>query len=295
MRKLSEQSAKKDRQGPEATSSLSVCQNLHHVEQLRQQLLTVQSAVRSLDRFLATTSEVEAGISTLQAKQDPSRQQNEADRERERVSWLAAMEQRLQSAVEQSDSVDSSLKAVGMTLTMDGAAVTCRDAVTSLFQKVEETQNKEAKDNKLFLQGKEKMHENNGENTAEMCQTDNKDDSPLQGRAQKQEHPTLSVMEEESGLEAKKSRLEGENDTTTELDEELKAPAQISEGEVLKTKSQRRRRRRKQVKAEKEEDESLVQRRSALLGVLKEIQGAAEQMGLQEPTLPALQQRYHHL
>ncbi|XP_062293145.1 nesprin-2 isoform X5 [Scomber scombrus] len=295
MRQLSKQSAEEDRQGPEATSSLSFCQNLHssvhHVEQLRQQLLKVHSAVWSLDRFLDTTSEVEAEISTLQAKQDPSRQRNEADREQDRVSWLPAMQQRLQTAVEQSDGVDSSLKAVGMTLTMDGATVTCRDVVTSLSQKVEEKQNKEDKDNTQFPQGKQKMRKNEEVNTAEMCQTDIRDDSPLQGRAQKQQNPTPSVMEEESGSEAKRSRLEGENDTKTEEDEELKAPTQILEGEDLKTKSQRRRRRRKQVKTEKEEDESLVQRRSVLLGALKEIQGAAEQLGLQEPTLPALQQR----
>ena len=297
MRQLSKQSAEEARQEPEATSSLSLCQNLHssvhHVEQLRQQLLKVHSAVWSLDRFLDTTSEVEAEISTLQAKQDPSRQRNEADREQERVSWLPAMQQRLKTAVEQSDGVDSSLKAAGMTLTMDGATVACRDVVTSLSQKVEEKQNKQDKDNKQFPQGKQNMREIEEENTAVMCQTDIRDDSPLQGRAQKQEHPSPSVMEEESGLEAKRSRLEGENDTKTEEDEELNAPTQILEGEVLKTKSQRRRRRRKQVKTEKEEDESLVQRRTVLLGALKEIQGAAEQLGLQEPTLPALQQRYH--
>lgn len=304
MRKLSEQSAEEDRQGPEATSSVSLCQALHssvhHLEQLRQQLEKVQSAACSLDRFLATTSEVEAEIPTLPATQDPGRQRNEPDREQERVSWQETMQQKLQTAVEQSHSVDSTLKAMGMTLIMDGATVTCRDVVTSLSQKVvekglmraEEGENKDDKDNTLFLQGKEKRQEKKENKSAEICQTYIRDDSALQGRAQKQEHPTLRMMEEESGLEAKRSRLEGENDTKTQGEEELKAQTRMFEGEVLKTKDQRRRR-RSQVKTEKEEEESLVQRRFALLGFLKEIQGAAEQLGLQEPTLPALQQRYH--
>ncbi|XP_044232894.1 nesprin-2-like isoform X4 [Thunnus albacares] len=302
MRKLSKQSAEEDRPGLETTSSSSLCQafhsSVHHLEQLRQRLKKVHSAVWSLDHFLATTSEVEAEIPTLRANQDPSRQRNEADWEQERVSWQAVMQQRLQTAVEQSDSVDSILKAVGMTLTMDGATVTCRDVVTSFSQKVvekelmrtRERESKEDKDNKLFLQGKEKMHEEEEKNSAEMCQTDIRDDSPLQGRAEKQEHPTPGVMEEESGLEAKRSRLEGENDTKTQGEEELKAQTWMFEGEVVKTKDQRRRR-RSQVKTEKEEKESLVQRSIVLLGALNEIQGAAEQLGLQEPTLPALQQR----
>ncbi|KAM7395095.1 hypothetical protein PAMA_006717 [Pampus argenteus] len=297
MNKLSEQSAEEDRQGPEATSSLSLCQALrnsvHHLEQLRQQLEKVQSAARSLDHFLATTRELEIEIPNLPANHDPSREQNEADQEQERVSWQSTMQQRLQTAVEQSDSVDSILKAVGMSLTMDGATVTCQDVVISLSQRVVEKElvrareNKEDKDSKLFPQRKEEMQDSEENNSAEMCPANISDDSPLQGQA-------ASVMEEESELEAKKTRLEGENDTKRQEEEELKAQTQMFEGEVLKTKDQKRRRRRRrkgQVKTEKEEKESLVQRRCALLGALKEIQEAAEQLGLQEPTLPALQQR----
>ncbi|KAM7367651.1 hypothetical protein PAMP_013936 [Pampus punctatissimus] len=301
MRKLSEQSAEEDRQKLEATSSLSLCQALrssvHHLEQLRQQLEKVQSAVRSLDHFLATTRELKAEIPTLQANQDPSRQQNEADQEQEKVSWQAAMQQRLHTAMEQSDSVDSILKAVGMSLTTDGAIVTCQDVVISLSQRVveieliraRERENKEDKDSKLFPQGKEEMQENEENNSAVMCPANISDDSPLQGQA-------VSVMEEEeSELEAKKTRLEGENDTKRQEEEELKAQTQMFEGGVLKTNDQKRRRRRRrrkgQVKTEKEEKESLVKRRCALLGALKEIRGAAEQLGLQELTLPALQQR----
>ncbi|KAM9339272.1 nesprin-2a [Symphorus nematophorus] len=266
MRKLSERATEEERQGPEATSPSPLCLALHnsvsHLQQLRQQLEEVQSAARALDHFLATAREVKAEIPTLLADQDPSRQQSEADWEQQRHSWQAAVQQKLQTAAEQSDRVDSSLKAAGMTLTMDGATATCQDMVTSLSRHAVDVEkelmrarNRERKD-ELFPGGEE-----NGElNHVEIHQMKTGDDSP-----QEQEHPTPARMEEESGMEAQRSRLEA--------------------------KEQKGRRRSSQVKKEEEEKESLVQRRATLLGTLREIKGAAEQLGLQEPTLPALQQR----
>lgn len=299
MRKHSERGTEEEREGPEATSPSSFCQALpksvHHLEQLRQRLEKVQSAAQALDHFLATVREVKAEIPTLLANQHPSRQQNEADWEQERYSWQAAMQQKLQTAAEQSDRVDSTLKAVGMTLTMEGATVTCQDVVTSLSQQAVDVKKElmrarkwERKD-ELFPMGKEQIQENEELNPMEKRQTKNGDDSPQQGGAQEQERPTPSRMEEESGMEAKRSRLEGDNDTKTQREE---AQTWKSEGDVLKAKDEKRRR-SSQVKKEGEEKESMVQGRVALLGALREIRRAAEQLGLQEPTLPALQQRYN--
>ncbi|XP_037606336.1 nesprin-2-like isoform X2 [Sebastes umbrosus] len=279
MRKLSERGAEEERR---ATSPSSLCQALHsgvhHLEQLRQRLEKVQSAARALHRFLATVREVEAEIRNLLANQDPSRQQHEADWEQERHSWQAAMQQRMQTAAEQADSVDSTLKAAGMTLTVDGATVTCQDVVTSLSQRAVDVEKelmrsrKRERKDELFPVGREQIQELN---PMQIRQTDTGDGSP-----QELEHPTPSRREEEAGLEAKRSRLEGdENDAKTRK----------SEGDVLKAEDQRRR--RSQVKKEGEEKKSLIQRRVALLGALREIRGAAEQLRLQEPSLPALQHR----
>lgn len=284
MRKRSDRGAEEERQGPEATSASSLCQavrnSVHHLEQLRQRLEEVQSAVQALDRFLAIAREVKAEISTPLAKQDPSRQRNEEDWEQEKRSWQAAMQQKLQTAAEQSDRVDSTLKAVGMTLTVDGPTVTCQDVVTSLSVDVEKElmrgRKRERKD-EIFPTGKEQTQEKEELNPTEIRQRKSGDDSPRQEEAQEQEHPTPSRMEEEAGLEAKRSRLTWK-----------------SEGDVLKAKDQRRRR-SSQVKKEGEGEEKggLVQRRVALLCALREIGGAAEQLRLQEPTLPALQHRYN--
>lgn len=289
MRKLSEE---EERQGSDATSRsplfLALHNSVHHLEQLRQRLEKVQSAVRDLDRFLATVREVEAEIPTLLANQDPSRQQNEADLEQERRSWQATMQQKLQTAAEQSDSVDSTLKAVGMTLAIDGATATCQDVVTSLSQKAVDVEKelmrvwkRERKAEPLPM-GKEQIQELN---LTEIRQTKTEDDSP-----QEQEYPTESRMEEESGTEAKISWLKGNNATKTHREKEVQTCK--SEEDVLKAKDERRRR-ISQIKKEGEEKESLIQRRFALLVALREIMGAAEQLGLQEPSLPALQQRYN--
>ncbi|KAF1376843.1 hypothetical protein PFLUV_G00215650 [Perca fluviatilis] len=297
MRKLSEIGAEEERQGPHAASPSSLCQALHngvhHLEQLRQRLEKVQPAAHALQHFLAIVREVKAEITTLLANQDPSRQQNEADWEQERQSWQAAIQQRLQTAAEQSDSVDSTLKAAGMTLTMDGATVTCQDVVTSLSQQAVDVEKevtrarKKGRKHELFPVGREQIQELN---PMEIHQTKTGDDSTQERGAQEQEHPTPSRTEEEAGLKAKRSRLEGDNDTKTQREEEHKAQTWKSEGDVVKAKDQRRGR-SSQVKKEGEEKESLVQRRVVLLCSLKEIREAAEQLRLQEPTLPALQHR----
>ncbi|XP_059211817.1 nesprin-1 [Centropristis striata] len=298
MRKLSQREAEEERQGPEGTSPSSVCQALHssvhHLERLRQRLEKVQSAAQALHHFLATAREVKAEIPTVLAEQDPSRQQNETDWERETHCWQAAMQQRLQTAAEQSESVDSTLKAAGMTLTMNGATVTCQDVVTSLSRQVLDTEKELVRDRKrdrkdeVFPVGKEEIQE---VNPTEIRQPNTGDDSPQQEAAQEQERPTPSRMEEEAELEAKRRKLEGDSDDTqTQREEEHKAQTCKSEEDVVKANNQRRRR-ISQVKKEGEEKESLVQRRVALLTALREISRAAEQLRLQEPTLPALQHR----
>ncbi len=296
-RELSERSTEEESQGSNSASPSPLClalhNSVHHLEQLRQQLEKVQLAAQALDHFLATAREIKAEIPKLLANQDPSRQQNEADWEQERHSWQAALQQKLQTAVEQSDGVDSTLKAVGMTLIMDGATVTCQDVVTSLSQQAVDVEKelmrareKERKD-EMFLKGNEQIKESEGLNYTEICPSKTGNDS-----RQEQEHSTPSRVEEESETEVKRSRLEDYN-TKTQKEEEHKAQTWMSGEEVLKTSDQRSRRRSSQVKKEGEEKESLVQRRVALLGKLREIKGAAEQLGLQEPTLPALQQRYN--
>lgn len=296
IKKLSEQSSEGERRQSGATSPSSLYQALHHsvchLEQLGIQLEKVHSAAQALERFLATVKGVKAEIPVLLANQDPNRQQNEADWEQERHSWQAAMKQRLQTAAKQSDSVDSSLKAAGMTLAMGGATVTCQDVVTSLSKHVVDVEKKlvkarkrESKD-EINPVGKEQMYRVEALNPEEVCEKKLGDDSPQHETAQEQEKPLSRGVEEESPSEAKRSRLNGENGIRTQEEEEQNPQTCGSEGDVKDQK----RRVRIQVKVEKE---TSVQRRVALLRELREIRGATEQLGLREPTLPALQQRYN--
>ncbi|KAK5903260.1 hypothetical protein CgunFtcFv8_007056 [Champsocephalus gunnari] len=196
MRKLSERVAEEER-----TSPSSLCQalhnSLHHRQQLGQRLEEVQAAARALKCFLATVREVEAEIPALQANQDPRRQEHESDRQQERLSWQAARQQRLQAARTQSDGVDSTLKAVGMTLTMDGANVTCRDVVTSLSRRVLEVENelktggkRDGKDGFLSV----RMQQTQPLNPKEILQTTPGEDSA-------REHLTACKMEEQATKE----------------------------------------------------------------------------------------------
>ncbi|XP_026174095.1 nesprin-2a isoform X2 [Mastacembelus armatus] len=284
IKNLSEQSSKNERQQSEATSPLSlhpvVHNSVHDVMQLRQQLEKVHSAAQALDCFLATVREVKADIPALLANQEEFWAQ-------ESYSWQAAMQQRLQTAVEQSDTVDNSLKAAGLTLTMDGATVTCQDVVTLLFKHVVDVEEnlirarkRESKDG-VNPMGKEQMQRNDN---LEMHQTKTGEDSLQQGGAQEYSPPCTT--EEESELEMKRSRLNGESDTKSQKEEEHKAQKPWPERNAKDERKEI-----SKFKKEGEEKERLVQRRAALLVALSELKGAAEQLGLQEPSLPALQQR----
>lgn len=297
IKKLSEQSSEEERQQSEVTSPSSFYQALqhsvHHLKQLRQQLEKVLSAALALDRFLATVRQVKAEIPTLLANQDPNRQQNKPDWEQEGRSWQLAMQQRLQTAAEQSDSVDSSLKAVGMTLTMSGATVKCQDVVTLLSKHVVDVEKNlvkarkraKSKDDINPVQ-KEQIYSIEALNPVEVCENKTEDGSIQQKDVQEQDQPSSRGAEEKSRLEAKRSRLEGENNVKTEGEEGQMAELWRTEWDV----KDERRRGGIQFRGEKE---SLFQKRAVLLGALREIRGVAEQLGLQEPTLPALQQRYN--
>lgn len=284
MKTLAEQSNEDEQ--PEATflPHRALHNSVHHLKKPRQQLDKVHSAVQALDHFLATVRDVKAEISTLLTNQEPSGLQSEAGWEQERLSWQAVLQQRLQVMAEQSDRADSRLKAAEMTLTMDGASVTCQDVVTSLSKHVAKTlvrTRKIEKENEMNLRDKEEMRR-----IEELNPSDVGHRNTGQGSPQVQKPPVSSRDVEESTLEAKRSRLSGEDDTKTQEEEEQKAQAWRCEDDDIDQSG----RSGVQVKGEKER---LVQRRAALIGALMEINGAAEHLGLQEPSLPALQLRYN--
>lgn len=293
MKKLSERATEEEMSGLDATSPPPLClalhHTVHHLEQLRQRLEKVESAAQALDHFLATAREVEAEIPTLPAKQTPSRQRSEAGWEKEGHCRQAAVQQKLHTAAEQSGQVDSFLKAVGMILALDGVTVTCQDVVTSLSRQAMDMEKElmgareEDRKRELPLVQKEQIQ---GRVELSPVQLHETGSNP----PQEQERPTPRWMEEESQREAKTSRSDGE---TTQRHEERKAEILKCGGDVLDTKGERRRRSSSQVKEDPDEEKSLNQRRVALLCTLREIKGAADQLGLQEPTLPALQQRYN--
>lgn len=268
IRKLSEEDRAK------APSQSSVCPPLHgtvqRLEQLRQRLDDAQSVAHALDHFLDTLREIKTTIPTLLANQDPSRQDGGTDREEAKRSWKTAME-KLTPAMERSRVVDGRLKAAGVTLTMGGATVMCQDVVKSVFTLVTALR-KQTEEGK----GRRKTHVVNLPETGI--------DSALRS--------TPSATEEESSSEAKRRKLEEENETKTQVEEAHKTQTRRSEGGMVKNQAPIQRR-SSQTERKMNGDESLVQRRAALLAVLVETKEAAEQLGLQEPTLPALQHRYN--
>lgn len=295
MRKLLEQSTEEERQEPESKSPSSLYQELqnriHDLKQLRQQLEDVQSAAEALNHFLATLRVIKAEIPTLLANQDLSRQK---DQEQERQFCQAAV-QRLQPSVEQADVVDRSLKAVGMTLTMKSASVTCQDVVKSVSryivemeEELEATERKQ-KGKELFLLEKEAVQSKDQVERIVIYKTKAGDGSTLQSEALVCSTP--SGTDEESGFQTKRIRQEEENDSNTQEEEESRA--RRSEGNILNTKSQKQRRQSSQIKKEGREKERLAHRIADMLASLRETKGAAEQLKLQELTLPALQQRYN--
>lgn len=262
MRKLTEPNTKDERQVVHSP----VCQSLQRSVELRQQLEKVQSAAQDLNGFLATVKKVMDDIPTMLTKQDPSRQENKADWEQETHSWQAAMMQRLQ---EQSDTTDCNLKAVGMTLTMDSATVTCQDVVNSVSEQFVE----------MGEQLKRAREKHKGEESCHLKENE---------QCRVQEYHSPRGTDEEPGLESKRSKLEIE----AQKEDEQKAQTWRAEVDVVKAKDQRQRGRSSQAKKKGGEKESLFQRRDSLLAALSETKGAAEQLGLKEPTLPALQHRY---
>ncbi|XP_027896962.1 nesprin-2a isoform X6 [Xiphophorus couchianus] len=250
MRRLSEE----ERRGPGATSQIFLRQslllgNIRHLEQLRQQLDCVQSAVETLDHFLATLRDIKAESPTLLANRDPNGRKNETELQKERHSWQATVE-RLKPAMVQSHIVDCSLKAAGMTLTMDGASVTCRDMAAFLSHQMRAKRREEEKELDIL--------EKNGVQSS-----------------QDMEEPRFApiVTEEESTQEVKKRKQEPKIQILRSEEGSLQRSLSSHAGKAGN------------------EHKGLVQRRSALLAVLKETKAAAERLELLEPTLPALQQR----
>ncbi|XP_060907682.1 nesprin-2-like isoform X3 [Labrus mixtus] len=287
LKKLTEEERRGQKVKISSSLSPALHSSVHHLEQLRQRLEKVQSAALALDHFLVTVREAKAEIPTPSTHQDSSRQQNEADWKQDRQSW----QQKLQRAAEQADSL---LKTAGMTLSRDGSAVTCRDVVTFSSQQAEEKESmstkKSERNDEIFLMGQKHKEGIKELNPLEVCRTKSWDDSSRKEGAQEQKCMSPSALEEESELEAKRRRLEGDNETNAQRANVQKDQTCRSEETVHKAKDERRRR-SSQVKREEERRERLVQRRAALIGALKEMEAAAEQLGLKEPTLPALQQR----
>ncbi|XP_029966670.1 nesprin-2-like [Salarias fasciatus] len=291
MREISQQSAAEERQMSEATSPPSLCQaihnSLHHLERLRQQLEEAQSAVRALDRFLATVREAEAEIPTLLAVKDSGWQRTDAERERERQSWQAAL-QRLQAAAEQSDGADSRLKAVGMTVTVDGETATCQDVLKCVSKHVVEMDKrlmiaeKKQSEEVIVLKEMDKIHKKE-----ELHQIRTLLHSSQQDVTQR--ILPSSATDEELRSEAKGSMLEGEHDIKPPAEEEDKLQTWPAKEDALKTRD-RRQGRVSPVRKEAER-KVLVKKKAALLAALRETKAAAEKLRLQEPTLPALQQR----
>ncbi|XP_015245715.1 PREDICTED: LOW QUALITY PROTEIN: nesprin-2-like [Cyprinodon variegatus] len=260
---LKEEMGKLSKRG---SSQPSLCQPLlsdfSHLEQLRQQLEEVQSTIRDLDNFLATLKNIKAENPTLMANWDPNK-------EGERLSGQSTMA-RLKHATEKSHIIDDSLKAMGMTLTMDGTSVTCQVLVDLVFEQMT-SRRKE-------IQNREDMG----------LKDTWRNDSAKQDQGQS---ATSVKEEEESMLEVKRMKQEGDDKSEMQKLQGDKVQVWGSEEGFSKNKDQRQRTTNSQAGRDENDHESLVQRKSALLDVLRETKATAERLELMEASIPALQQR----
>lgn len=235
----------------------------HRLHQLRETLKRVRSAAGALDRFLAQIREADAGIQAALVPLDHWQHGDGATRARGRHSGLLSIRQSVRKYEEEAGSVDGLLEAAGMELTMEGAAVTCRDTVAALSQRLDEADlelagsgigrgQKQKEEEELSLKGWGK-----GEGP----------DMQRRGLEQKEDDAFQRKRGQEQGVGPKAQRRREEEESSG-----LRRKGQV-EGK------------------EGEEKRSSGQRRMALLVVLREIQRAVEQQGLKEPTLPAVQHR----
>ncbi|XP_052326819.1 nesprin-2 isoform X7 [Oncorhynchus keta] len=238
----------------------------HRLHQLRQTLKRVRSAAGALDCFLAQIREADAGIQAALVPLDHWQHGDGATRARGRHSGLLSIRQSMRKYGEEAGSVDGLLEAAGMELTMEGAAVTCRDTVAALSRRLDEAD---------LVLGRSGI-----------------------GRGQKQKEEELSLKGRGKGAGPDMQRR------GLEQKEEDAFQRKRGQEQGVGPKAQRRRedeelsglRRKGQVEGkEGEEKRSSGQRRMALLVVLREIQRAVEQQGLKEPTLPAVQHRMRAL
>ncbi|XP_014000581.2 nesprin-2a isoform X3 [Salmo salar] len=239
----------------------------HRLHQLRETLKRVRSAAGALDRFLAQIREADAGIQAALVPLDHWQHGDGATRARGRHSGLLSIRQSVRKYEEEAGSVDGLLEAAGMELTMEGAAVTCRDTVAALSQRLDEADlelagsgigrgQKQKEEEELSLKGWGK-----GEGP----------DMQRRGLEQKEDDAFQRKRGQEQGVGPKAQRRREEEESSG-----LRRKGQV-EGK------------------EGEEKRSSGQRRMALLVVLREIQRAVEQQGLKEPTLPAVQHRMRAL
>lgn len=234
----------------------------HRLHQLRQTLNRVRSAAGALDCFLAQIREADAGIQAALVPLDHWQHGDGATRARGRHSGLLSIRQSVRKYGEEAGSVDGLLEAAGMELTMEGAAVTCRDTVAALSRRLDEAdlelsrsgigRGQKQKEEELSLKGR-------GKGAGP--------DMQRRGLEQKEEDAFQRKRGQEQGVGPKAQRRREEEESSG-----LRRKGQV-EGK------------------EGEEKRSSGQRRMALLVVLREIQRAVEQQGLKEPTLPAVQHR----
>ncbi|XP_036841097.1 nesprin-2 isoform X1 [Oncorhynchus mykiss] len=238
----------------------------HRLHQLRQTLNRVRSAAGALDCFLAQIREADAGIQAALVPLDHWQHGDGATRARGRHSGLLSIRQSVRKYGEEAGSVDGLLEAAGMELTMEGAAVTCRDTVAALSRRLDEAdleltrsgigRGQKQKEEELSLKGR-------GKGAGP--------DMQRRGLEQKEEDAFQRKRGQEQGVGPKAQRRREEEESSG-----LRRKGQV-EGK------------------EGEEKRSSGQRRMALLVVLREIQRAVEQQGLKEPTLPAVQHRMRAL
>lgn len=116
--------------------------------------------------------------------------------------------------------------------------------------------------------------------------------TPIQRRAQEAiaEAPRIDTILGDAGL---KVTLDGALASGLEVARALGRRVEEAQARVSQPQRGHERGGQREEQRDGEKERELSHRRRALQDTLKEMKGGAERLGLKEPTLPALQQRYH--
>ncbi|XP_046877069.1 nesprin-2-like isoform X4 [Hypomesus transpacificus] len=256
LRSVSGQSSVEEGEGPNPTTPPPLCHALRNCgHRLNQLRQRLKRVQLAVGALERLLAPLREADSGISSLRAPPDSQEQGEVQGARAR-LTSVQPRVLKAEHEARGVDSLLNAAGMTLTKDGVVVTCQEAVASVSQRLEEEADGDTS-------GSEQGRGTDGGSVVQKGG----------GHKPKEEHASQRRKAPEQGDEPEARRRRGQGEAG-----ESNAP-----------------RGKEPEKRAGEEKKPPVQRRMALVRMLREVQAAVDQQGLKEPTLPAVQHRMRAL